>query len=212
MANGIPSLLGQVTSVVNDVTLVVADAANVLAMFGFPQWGIFNDDGSLALQPDSIISVDFKRDWKLPNYPQEEGAFESYNKVTMPFDARMRMTKGGTDAERSAFLDAVDSAADSLTLYQVVMPEVSYPSANIVNYSYQRTSTNGVGLLTVDIWLLEVRVTATAAFANTAAPSGADPVSDGSVQPQDPSTTRAAALQKIATENGLTVTSTPIFQ
>lgn len=193
MANGIPSLLGQVTNVVNDVKLVSADVANVLGMFGPPKWGIFNNDGSLALEPDSIISVDFKRDWKLPNYPQEQGAFESYNKVTMPFDARMRMTKGGTDAERSAFLDAVDSAADSLMLYQVVMPEVSYPSANIVNYSYQRTSTNGVGLLTVDLWLLEVRVTATAAFANTAAPSGSDPVSDGSVQTQTPTSSQSQA-------------------
>jgi hypothetical protein len=131
--------------------------------------------------------------------------------VTMPFDARVRMTKGGTDAERSSFLDAVDAAADSLNLYGVVMPDVTYENANIVNYSYQRTSTNGVGLLTVDLWLLEIRETATAAFSNTAAPSGADPVSNGSVQPVDPSTTRAAALQKIADQHGLTVTSAPII-
>jgi hypothetical protein len=193
MANGIPSLFGQISSVVTDITLVSADAANILGMFAGPQWGIFNDDGSLALAPDSIISVDFKRDWKLPNYPQEEGSFESYNKVTMPFDARVRMTKGGSDAERSAFLDAVDAAADSLTLYQLVMPDVTYQNANIVNYGFQRTSTNGVGLLTVDLWLLEIRVTAAAAFANTAAPSGADPVSDGSVQTQTPTSSQSQA-------------------
>lgn len=212
MANGIPSLLGQVANVVNNANLVLADAANILGIFGPPQWGLFNDDGSLALAPDSIISVDFKRDWKVPNYPQEEGAFETYNKVTMPFDARVRMTKGGTDAQRSAFLDAVDVAADSLNLYDVVMPDVTYQNANIVNYSYQRSATNGVGLLTVDLWLLEIRQTATATFSNTAAPSGADPVSNGSVQPVSAATTQAANLQKIATEHGLTVISAPIMQ
>lgn len=211
MANGIPALLGQVANVVNNVNLVLADAAIILGMFGPPRWGLFNDDGSLALAPDSIISVDFKKDWKVPNYPQELGSFESYNKVTMPFDARVRMTKGGTDAERSAFLDAVDAAAGSLNLYGVVMPDVTYENANIVNYSYQRTSTNGVGLLTVDLWLIEIRETATAAFSSTAAPSGADPVSNGSVQPVDPSATRAAALQQIAAQHGLTVTSAPII-
>lgn len=193
MANGIPALLGQVANVVNDVNLVLADAAIILGMFGPPRWGLFNSDGSIALAPDSIISVDFKKDWKVPNYPQELGSFESYNKVTMPFDARVRMTKGGTDAERSAFLDTVDAAADSLNLYGVVMPDVTYENANIVNYSFQRTSTNGVGLLTVDLWLLEIRQTATAAFSNTAAPSGADPVSTGNLQPQAPTTAQAAA-------------------
>lgn len=185
MANGIPSLLGQVANITNTVSLLAADAAIVVGMFQGPQWGVFNPSGIIALEPDSIISLDFHREWKIPNYPLEKGAFQSYNKVALPSNTRLRMTKGGTDDDRSNFLFQVDFAAASLDIFNVLMPEGTLiKSVNIVNYSYNRTSTNGVGLLTVDIELEEVRVTATAALSNnnTAAASGADPVNDGQVQ------------------------------
>jgi hypothetical protein len=185
MANGIPSLLGQVVNVVNTAALLVADAEIILGLFAGPKWGVFNPDGSIALQPDSMISLDFRRDWKIPNYPVEQGAFQSYNKVGLPSDTRIRLSKGGTDSERHAFLVQVAAAAKSLNLYNIVMPEGALiQSVNFTSYAISRTSTNGVGLISIDLQLEEVRVTATAAFSNnnTAAPSGADPVNDGQVQ------------------------------
>jgi hypothetical protein len=64
-----------------------------------------------------------------------------------------------------------------------VTPEQVYSSVNITHYDYRRTSTNGVGLLTVDVWGTQVRVTGDAAFSQTQAPSGADPVNGGVVSP-----------------------------
>lgn len=216
MANGIPALLGQVANVSNIVNLVTADVVGVLGMFGPPQWGIFNQDGTIAVQPDSLISLDFKRDWKIPNYPQEEGSFQSYNKVALPSNTRIRLSKGGTDAQRAAFLTQVAGVAKSLTLFNVVMPEGPLiRNVNFTSYAISRTSTNGVGLISIDLDLEEVRVVATASFSstssptavsppgttlpptlssasptppleNTAAPSGSDPVSGGSVQAQPP--------------------------
>jgi len=193
MVNGIPPLLTNIGNVVTTVSILRSDAAIVLGLFADPQWGVFNQDGSIALQPDSIIDLDFKKDWQIPNYRQEQGAFQTYNKITLPYDIRVRMTKGGTDSERANFLLAVESAAASLNLYEVVTPEITYPNANITHYDYRRTSTNGVGLLTVDLWLLEVRVTATVQFQSTAAPSGTNPTNDGNVLPQVPTTSQSAA-------------------
>lgn len=194
MANGVPALWGQVANVVNTVGLLAADAVNVLNMFAGPQWGIFNQDGSIAIQPDSMVSLDFRRDWKIPNYPIELGSFESYNKVALPSVTRIRITKGGTVTDRQTFLLQVSALAASLNLYDIVMPEGALiKGMNITSDGINRTSTNGVGLISMDLVLEQVRVTATASYANTAAPSGSDPVSTGSVQPQTPTTAQSAA-------------------
>jgi hypothetical protein len=183
MANGIPALLSTIDNVANNIALVVADAELVLAMFAAPAWGVYLN-GFPAIVPDSIAAVEFKADWRVSDFTQEAGAFQTYNKVRMPYDARVTMTKGGTSAARAAFLYTVETAAASLNLYSVVTPDRTYPSATIDHYDYRRTDKNGVGLLTVDLWLMEVRVTATTTFSNTQAPSGAASVNDGNVQAQ----------------------------
>ena len=187
MANGIPALLGKVANVTNTISLVVADAQLILGLFAGPKWGIFNLDGSIALQPDSIISLDVKREWSIPNYQQEQGAFQSYNKVMFPLDTNIRMTKGGTDDERHQFLISLSTLAKSLKTFNVGMPEGRIISNVTINrFDLRRTSTNGVGLLTVDVALQEIRVAPSPAFTNTAAPGGADPQQGGAVQTQAP--------------------------
>lgn len=194
MTIGIPPLLGKIASVANTVALLVADAQIVLNMFAGPKWGIFNADGTIALKPDSIISLDAKREWSVSNAPQEQGAFQSYNKVMFPLDTNIRMTKGGTDDQRYQFLIALSTLAKSLKTLNIGMPEGHIiANVTIIRFDFRRTSTNGVGLLTVDVALQEIRVAPNPAFINTAAPSGADPVQGGAVQPQTPTTAQSAA-------------------
>jgi hypothetical protein len=185
MANGIPALLGKVANITNTVSLVVADAQLILGLFAGPKWGI-GINGVFQVFPDSVVDVEFKRDWQISNAPQEQGAFQSYNKVATPYDAHIRMTKGGTEAARAQFLDTINALAASTVLVDVVTPTKIYRNANITHYDYRRTSTNGVGLLTVDIALQEIRIAPSPAFTNTAAPSGADSQQGGSVQTQAP--------------------------
>lgn len=185
MAFGIPPILGKVASVTNTISLIAADVSSILGMFAPPQWGLFTLDGKIALQPDSIVSLEFSREWRIPDYPVEQGSFQSYNKVILPSDTRIRMTKGGSDSDRYHFLAQLSALARSLTLLNVSMPEGKMiQSVNINHFNLSRTSTNGVSLLTVDVALKEVRVTATAALSNTAKPSGAAPTNTGTVQPQ----------------------------
>lgn len=182
VSNGIPAL-NNAGHVAAGVILLAADAISILNMFGPPQWGIYLN-GLPALLPDSIISVEFKSDWRISDYPQEPNAFQSYNKVRTPYDARVTMTYGGPGIGQ--FLLAVEAASASLALYSVVTPDRIYPNANITHFDYRRNSQNGVSLLSVDLWLEEVRVAATAASADTKEPSGASPVNGGNVQPQPP--------------------------
>jgi len=194
MANGLPNLLNNPLGTVNAVSLLVADAALIYSLFNKPQWGVYLN-GSPAIIPDSIVGVEYKHDWRNATAPQGQGAFADYNKVQTPFEARVTMTKGGPIEERQAFLTACEAAAGSLDLYTIVTPEISYQSANITHYDYRRTSHNGVTMLTVDLWLEEVRVTGTVAYANTQQASWAGQVSDGTVQPQTPTPAQAATAQ-----------------
>jgi hypothetical protein len=185
MANGIPSLLGKVAKVGNTASLLISDAQIVLNMFGPVRWGVFLN-GSLAITPDSIIGVEYKRDWRVPDYPMEGGSFQNYNKVATPADARVTMTRGGTESERQIFLEAVDVAASSLNLYDVVTPEKTFVGYNITHYDFRRVAMNGASLITIDLWLQEIRVTATTQYSNTQQPSGTDPVNTGIVQTTSP--------------------------
>lgn len=214
MPFGIPPLLNQASQAVATGGLLVADAAAVVNLFfSTAQWGLFAD-GEPVIEPDSIISVEFKRDWRVVDYPMEKGAFESYNKVTLPFDARVKMTKGGTAAQREAFLEQVEAIAGTTDVYDVVTPEKTYIGTNIVHWDYRREANRGVGLITVDLWLLEIRqtvvpvytttATPTTPVSNPAAPSGADAVSTGTVQPQPPAPAVASAVSdRIARLNAI---------
>jgi hypothetical protein len=118
----------------------------------------------------------------LLDYPLEQGAFESYDKVQTPFVAWLRFVTGGSIADKQAFLASIEAITASLEFVDVVTPERVYQSANVSHYDYRRTAVNGVGLLAVDVWVTEVRVTATQAFTNTSQPSGSDTVHGGTIQ------------------------------
>jgi hypothetical protein len=163
---------------------------------GQPQWGVFLGNVSVITY-DSFLDLTFRRDWDIPNFPQEGGAFQSYNKVFTPFEPRIRLTCGGTIARRQAFLTAVDSACASLNLYNVVTPETVYLNVNPDHYDLKRTASEGLGLLTVEIWFKQIEAGAAPAFTNTRAPSSANAVSGGNVQPQS----ATAAEQMLVQQN-----------
>ena len=150
-------------------------------------WGIFDKSNNLIAAWDSTIGFEFRGEAKISDYPQENGNFASYNKVKVPYDARMRVAKGGDQAGRASFLQAIEQAKESINLFTVVTPEVTYPNASIVHYDYRREHRNGATLLIVDIWMQEVRTTATQKFSNTLNPSGSDTQYGGAVQAVFPS-------------------------
>lgn len=175
------------------VALLTADSYTYFSSVFSPQWGLFLN-GAAVITADSVVDMSFKRDWNISDYPLEKGAFESYNKVSVPYDVRLRFSAGGSQSQRQALLTSIAAIAGTLTLYDAVTPEAVYSNVNVKHYDYRRTSINGVGLIVVDVWCEEIRVTTSGSFANTQAPSGAGQVNDGTVQTTPPSATQAGAV------------------
>lgn len=173
-----------------------------------PTWGIYlADTETLLVKPDTILSIDYRRDWRLADYPIENGAFETYNKVPVPFDVKVRMTKGSlkplpgasvdpavSDFGRRDFLKALEAAAESLALYDVRTPDAGYYGVNIVSVDYRREASNGASLLTVEVGLREVRLTAVSTNVNVKEPAGAVPISSGTVQTKTPTTSQVSVV------------------
>ena|ERR1039458_2521634 len=145
------------------------------------QWGIFLG-GTPVIVADTVTSIEYKQNWVLSDYPVEQGAFETYDKVQTPRDIRVRFVAGGTEENRQALLDSVAAIAGDYNFYTVVTPEAFYPSVNVMHYDYRRTAINGVGMITVDVWCEEVRVTGTSSPNQAQSASAADPINGGTVQ------------------------------
>lgn len=209
IAIGVPPLLrpaGAVFAVAAAVALT-ADAAGIFGTFGAPLWGIFDQSGNPVIVSDTVIDFAFRKEWKISDAPQEQGAFMSYNKVELPFDGPITFAKSGPDYQRTAFLQSIEQAVASLELFSLVMPERIYPSCNVTRYSFRRSQRQGVQLILVDVWVEEVRVTGTTQFTNptTASPSGADPQNGGTVQALPPAQNPGTAgQQSVAPAGGLT--------
>lgn len=161
---GLPALAADV---IFDVVQLVA--GDLLALFGInssPQWGLFLN-GEPAVIADNVISFEFKQDRRISNYAVEEGAFESYNKVTVPFDVRLRFSSGGSAAKREELISSVADIMDSLETFDAVTPERVYTNINPVHQNVRRTAHNGAGLVIIDVYCQQIRVTATQQFANS---------------------------------------------
>ena len=173
---GVPLLLRAASRrVLSEELRALADNPGWFVMPGSPQWGVFTLAGDPLVEVDSVLDVGFSQNHKISNYPIQNNAFNSYNKVAEPFQATVRLMKSGSfrsgnveqsmsgnvesqaSRERGDFLDAIDQAAKSLDLYIVVTPERSYINCNITSYSYKREQSKGAYQIVVDLTLQEVR-------------------------------------------------------
>jgi hypothetical protein len=176
---------------------LTADAFGVFAGVALQQpWGIYLGGAPIILC-DNVVSFDYRQQWAVSDFPVERGAFESYDKVQIPFDGRFRFSAGGSEANRAAFLASIAAVAGDLNLYTIVTPDAIYPSVNITHYDYSRSAGNGAGLIVVDVWTLEIRETVNDQMSATQSPTSAPQANGGTVQPTAPTPKQNAALDAI---------------
>ena len=201
---GVPPVLRPIESaLLAPVTTAVASAEaqvkGLLAGFGItfaspPKWGIFDTSGKPVLTGDNVVAFDYRREFRVATAPVEGGSFSSYNKVETPFDVSFTFTKGGSTADRSAFLVAVKALLESTKLFVGVVPEGHYSNVNIVHADLRRTARAGATLLTVEIGCQLIRQTPPAAFSNTQQPQGSATQNTGPVQSATPTTQQSTAI------------------
>jgi hypothetical protein len=148
-----------------------------------PQWGLYAN-GLPVLVADSVFGMEYARDYRISDYPQEQGAFASYNKVKVPYIAKITYLIGSSIEERAAFLAAAELVTASLNLVTIYTPEIPYLNANPTHVGYRRTVQQGVSLLMVEIWCEEVRLVGAGALSNTQSINGAGGSQNGNTPPQ----------------------------
>lgn len=116
-----------------------------------PNWGVFDANGNKVLNPDNVFAFSDRAEWRTSDYPVEQGAFGTYNKVIVPFEDMVRMTKGGSLSARTAFLASIDLIAGDTKLYSIRTPEKTYLSVNILRRELLRRSSEGAFFLEVDL-------------------------------------------------------------
>jgi len=181
IAPGVPAIPRDPFALPDVIDLLTADVVSLFAGAFGPQWGLFLD-GAPVVVADNVVAVDYKQEWVIADYPLEEGAFETYDKVQTPFSFRLSFSAGGSEGDRQALLDSIDAIAGTTDLYDAVTPEAVYENVNVANYSYRRTATNGVGLITVDVMCVQIRIATSDTLDSTQSPSAAATVNDGTVQ------------------------------
>lgn len=157
-------------------------------------WGVFDKDLNQVLTPDSVLDFDHSAEWRVSNFPVQRGGFASYNKVIVPFEVSVRMSKAGSGVgDRAQFLADVDTIAKSLDLYTILTPERSYSNCNVTRYEVTRRGAEGAFFLTeVDLFFIQV-IEVTAQYTTTAVNTqnaqnavSKPPVNRGIVQPKAP--------------------------
>lgn len=159
------------------------------------EWGIYKaGTKELALAADSVASVGYDAEYRIADYPIEEGGFESYDKVAMPFLNRVVLIKGGTREDRRAFCSTLEDIRGDTELYSVVTPDQVFLNVNIGRVIIDRSIDAGAGLVRAEIVMQEIRQEASSQFSNTRDPAGADTVSNGSSL-SEPSTADTGAVR-----------------
>ena len=236
----IPRLPGAVVS----TALTVGSGVITALLGGAAQkpnlWGIYNAKGTFTvtpgvgaqstgltpvLNPDSTLEFSYRRDFDVSDFPVVNGAFASYNKVQRPFEVQLRLSKGSTQQARTQFLNAIETLASSLTLYDIHTPEKIYQNCNLARWEVSRTSAKDAFFLTqVDLTFVEIRQT-TAQYGtspiflpgispysspsfdwslqNAQSPAALPTVNQGTVQPQ-PTSGNAASIGQNALNTAAT--------
>jgi len=179
---GVPALIRDVLAVPEPIAFLVEDALDFLFGSSAPAWGVFLD-GEQVIFADSVVSLEYREAWITSDYQKEEGSFENYDKVQTPFAVKLRFSGGGNVGDRADFLESISAVMGDLNLYDVSTPEMIYTSVNFERQDYRRTATSGAGLISVDVWMTQISLTAQAAFSDTKSASGATQVNGGTVQP-----------------------------
>lgn len=167
---------------------------------------VANGSSALVINPDTVSRFEYRGETRISDYPVEQGAFASYNRVLTPFDIRMTMVCSGLlldkargalgigaisgalglgssqPMQKSDFIDTLESMRETTNLFDIVTPDRVYESLSLTHYDYRRETTNGATMLIVEAWFQEIRVTGSASYTSSNSPSAATPVSNGSVQ------------------------------
>ena len=216
---GVPLLARASLSAIVDVTTAIniarvfATQAPVDVLFqatkAAPQWGVFDQSGNRVIAADNVMAFDYRAEYDVSTFPVQSGQFADYNKVKRPQDTSVLLTKGGTQADRTAFLNSCQSVLDSINLYNILTPERQYLNVNCLRMEMSRKDVKGAFFVMVELYFKEIQQvdaqyssdgTQGTSTANATNPTAIPAVNQGNIQAQPPNAqTQAATISKLTT-------------
>ncbi len=182
---GVPALLRSGARILDTITMGrfgFGDKLDALIGAEPVKWGVFSPGQIEIASYDSVFAVGIQNESHISDYPLEQGAFASYNKVETPFDVTVTLTCGGTEERRATFLSDLEEARHGLSLYSVMTPERTYENVNFVSLNIQRSTREGANMIIAQLVGREVREKASAAYSQPKEPAAQETVFTGQVQ------------------------------
>lgn len=198
---GVPQILRSAAGFVSSLLIPTAVAAPALpsvlwhASQAAPVWGVFDSAGNQVINPDSVMDFQYRAEWSVSDYPVQDEAFASFNKVAHPAEMIVRMVKGSSLQDRADFENQCEAVAGSLNLYKILTPEKTYTNVNVLRHEVSRRERRGANYIEADLFFRVIN-TVQAQYSssgklpsptiNAASPSAVPPVSVGVRQPLTP--------------------------
>lgn len=173
-----------------------------------PIWGVFDSNNNRVIDADSVMDFGWRQEYRVANYQVQRGAFASYNKVALPFESSVVLSKGGSLSARTAFLQQIDAVAASLNTYKILTPEKTYLNVNVTRPELSRRGPANATIFDVELFFVQIAEVeqqygtlpagGTPSTSNSSVPSAVPPINSGQNNPQTPSTAvQSAALTAI---------------
>ena len=164
-----------------------------------PIYAIVASDTFIPLTiPDQWREFSFRYETALSDYPQEQGAFQPYNKVARPFAITTTLVKTGSDLSRLTWLLAIQQqeAANPTQLYTLVSPNGIFSDYVIGGMTYNTRPERGSNMLYLDIEFTQIPqiITTDGSFNNTLAPKSSPVSQIGRVFTQAATTAQTALI------------------
>lgn len=171
-----------------------------------PVWGVFDDNNNIVVNADSVQDFGWRKENRIPNFPIQQGQFATYNRVGLPSEESVMLSKGSANGDglsaRTRFLQEIDAIVDqkNINLYTIRTPEKSYVNVSVTRAEMSRRGVAHANYIDVELYFIEI-VPISAQYGTTAGatpnakePSALPVANQGLTQAQTPTT----AVQKSA--------------
>jgi hypothetical protein len=175
-----------------------------------PVWGIFDSANNLVVNADSVQDFGWRKENRISNFPIQSGQFGTYNRVGLPSETSVVLTKGGSLSARTTFLAQIDAivAQQNINLYTIRTPEKSYNNVSVNRAELSRRGVGNAFYFDVEVYFIEIAQIA-AQYSTTATPTN-----NASVPSALPATNQGLSQSTVPTtaiqQSALTAITPPV--
>ena len=117
------------------------------------QEGIFGAD----ITPDSVLEMSFQAESEATSEPIEKGGFASFYKTNSPETVSLVFSFSADDARQNKALNKIRERKENYDLISILTPTHLYENMTIVSYSYNRTNTDGMTMLVLQVDFQQIK-------------------------------------------------------